>query len=32
MLQGKIDATLVSPDNLYEAETQGLETIACWPI
>jgi NitT/TauT family transport system substrate-binding protein len=23
MLQGKIDATLVSPDNLYEAETKG---------
>ena len=23
MLQGKIDATLVSPDNMYEAETKG---------
>jgi ABC-type nitrate/sulfonate/bicarbonate transport system substrate-binding protein len=23
MLQGKMDATLVSPDNLYEAETRG---------
>jgi NitT/TauT family transport system substrate-binding protein len=23
MLQGKIDATLVSPDNIYEAETKG---------
>jgi len=23
MLQGKVDATLVSPDNLYEAETKG---------
>ena len=27
MLQGKIDATLVSPDNLYEAEQKGLEDI-----
>jgi NitT/TauT family transport system substrate-binding protein len=25
MLQGKIDATLVSPDNLFEAETKGLK-------
>jgi NitT/TauT family transport system substrate-binding protein len=25
MLQGKIDATLVSPDNLLEAETHGLK-------
>lgn len=30
MLQGKIDATLVSPDNMYEAETKGwkLSTLA----
>ena len=30
MLQGKIDATLVSPDNMYEAETRGwkLSTLA----
>ncbi len=30
MLQGKIDATLVSPDNVYEAETKGwkLSTLA----
>jgi len=25
MIQGKIDATLVSPDNLYEAEQKGLK-------
>ena len=25
MLQGKIDATLVSPDNLFEAEAKGLK-------
>src|SRR5207237_3965800 len=25
MLQGKIDATLVSPDNLFEAETKNLK-------
>src|SRR5262249_51092008 len=25
MHQGKIDATLVSPDNLYEAEAKGLK-------
>jgi NitT/TauT family transport system substrate-binding protein len=25
MQQGKIDATLVSPDNLYEAETKGMK-------
>jgi len=25
MQQGKIDATLVSPDNLYEAETKGIK-------
>jgi NitT/TauT family transport system substrate-binding protein len=25
MLQGKIDATLISPDNLFEAETKGLK-------
>ena len=34
MLQGKIDATLVSPDNMYEAETKGwkLSTLVVFRI